>query len=136
MDVYFANDVDTVSANPQELIRTLPEGARFPIQAQAVGWMGQEAGRLWLANPDTPEGYRYYQAQVAALLQAYPQITRLVVWFRQGGTPWMELKVTEMPPRWQEEWQPRSRARRRPKSSGTPRRCSPSARSSARSTAR
>ena len=106
MDVYFATDVDTVSANPQELIRTLPENARFPIQAQAVGWMGQQAGRLWLANPDTPEGYRYYQAQVAALMQAYPQITRLVVWFRQGGTPWMEMKVAEMPPRWQEEWQP------------------------------
>ena len=38
------------------------------------------------------------------MLQAYPQITRLVVWFRRGGTPWMELKVAEMPPRWQEEW--------------------------------
>jgi hypothetical protein len=104
MDVFFANDVDTISANPQELIRTLPEAARFPIQAQAVGWMGQDAGKLWLANPETPEGHRYYKAQVAALMKAYPQITRLVVWFRQGGTPWMEVKVTEMPPRWQAEW--------------------------------
>ncbi|MCX6909911.1 MAG: alpha-glucuronidase family glycosyl hydrolase [Verrucomicrobia bacterium] len=104
MDVCFADDMDTISANPQELIRTLPENARFPIQAQAVGWMGQDAGKLWLANPDTPEGYRYYKAQVAALMKAYPQITTLVVWFRQGGTPWMEVKVAEMPPRWQEEW--------------------------------
>ncbi len=105
MDVHFATDVDTISANPQELIGTLPADARFPIQTQAVGWMGQEAGKLWLANPDVPEGYRYYRAQVAALMKAYPQITCLVVWFRQGGTPWMEVKVAEMPPRWQEEWQ-------------------------------
>jgi len=104
MGVFFADDVDTISANPQELIRTLPEDARFAIQTQAVGWMGQEAGKMWLANPDAPEGYRYYKAQVAALMKAYPQITTLVVWFRQGGTPWMEVKVAEMPPRWQEEW--------------------------------
>lgn len=104
MEVYFADDVDTISANPQELICTLPKEARFPIQTQVVGWMGQEAGKLWLANPETPEGYRYYKAQVAALMKAYPQITTLVVWFRQGGTPWLEVKVTEMPPRWQEEW--------------------------------
>ncbi|MBI5397196.1 MAG: hypothetical protein HZA91_18010, partial [Verrucomicrobia bacterium] len=105
MGVYFADDVDTVSANPQELIRTLPEAARFPIQTQTVGWMGQESGRMWLANPETPEGYRYYKVQVAALLKAYPHITCLVVWFRQGGTPWMEVKVAEMPARWREEWQ-------------------------------
>lgn len=105
MDVYFATDVDTISANPQELIGTLPEDARFPIQTQAVDWMGQEAGELWLADPDAPEGYRYYKAQVAALMKVYPQITCLVVWFRQGGTPWMEVKLAEMPPRWQEEWQ-------------------------------
>jgi hypothetical protein len=104
MGVFFANDVDTISANPQELIRTLPERARFPIQTQAVGWMGQEPGKLWLANPETPEGYRYYKAQVAALMKSYPQITTLVVWFRQGGTPWMEVKVAEMPSRWQAEW--------------------------------
>jgi lysophospholipase L1-like esterase len=105
MNVYFADDVDTISANPQDLILTLPEDARFSIQTQTVNWMGQEAGRLWLANPDTPEGYRYYKAQAEALLKAYPQITTLVVWFRQGGTPWMEVKVAEMPPAWQKEYE-------------------------------
>ena len=95
MDVYFADDVDTVSANPQELIQTLPEAARFATSG----------GKFWLANPDTPEGYRYYKAQVEALLAAYPQITCLVAWFRPGGTPWMEFTPTEMPPRWQEEFQ-------------------------------
>ena len=44
-------------------------------------------------------------AAVAALLKAYPQITSLVVWFRQGGTPWMEVKVAEMPPAWQREYE-------------------------------
>ncbi len=105
MEVCFADDVDTASANPQELILTLPREARFPIGVQAVQWMNQEAGRMWLADPDTPEGYRYYRTQVAALLADYPQITRLVVWFRTGGTPWMELKVAEMPAAWQKEYQ-------------------------------
>ena len=105
MDVYFAVDVDTVSAQSAGADRDAAGGGAVPVQVQADGWMGQAAGRMWLANPDTPEGYRYYRAQVAALMKAYPQITLLVVWFRQGGTPWMELKVAEMPPRWQAEWQ-------------------------------
>ncbi len=95
LDVYFAVDIDTISANPQALINTLPPAARFAT----------DNGKVWLANPDTPEGYRYYQAQVEALLKAYPQITWLVAWFRNGATPWMELKVSEMPVPWQEEYQ-------------------------------
>jgi hypothetical protein len=95
MNVYFADDVDTISANPQELIRTLPPAARFVTGG----------GRFWLADPDTPEGYRYYNAQVETLLAAYPQITCLVVWFRTGGTPWMDFTPAEMPPRWQSEFQ-------------------------------
>ena len=107
MEVYFAVDVDTGSANPQDLILTLPEDSRFAIQTKAggmTGLAGEGDHKFWLANPDTPAGYRYYQSQVAALMKAYPQITTLVVWFRQGRTPWMEVKVAEMPARWQEEW--------------------------------
>jgi hypothetical protein len=96
MEVYFADDVDTPSANPQELIETLPPQARFSTGAKQP---------LWLANPDTPEGYRYYRAQVESLLAAYPQITCLVVWFRTRGTPWMEAKLSELPPAWQTEYQ-------------------------------
>jgi hypothetical protein len=94
MEIYFANDVDTISANPQELIQTLPAAARF----------ASAGGKVWLADPDTPEGYRYYKAQAAALRAAYPQITCLVVWFRTGGTPWMDFSAGEMPPRWQQEF--------------------------------
>jgi hypothetical protein len=94
MNVYFADDVDTVSANPQALLATLPPAARFATSG----------GKFWLANPDTPEGYRYYKTRVETLLRAYPQITCLVAWFRTGGTPWMDFTPAEMPPRWQEEF--------------------------------
>lgn len=108
MDVYFALDVDTGSANPQDLILTLPESARFPVQTKAGGLSGihgEGNQAFWLANPDTPEGYTYYKAQLQALLTDYPQITTLVVWFRNGGTPWMDLKVTEMPADWRAQYQ-------------------------------
>lgn len=107
MDVCFALDVDTGSANPQDLILTLPEPARFAVQTKAGGLSGihgEGSQAFWLANPDTPEGYTYYKAQLQALLTDYPQITTLVVWFRNGGTPWMDLKVAEMPADWQEQY--------------------------------
>ncbi len=107
MEVFFADDVDTGSANPQELIRTLPESARFAIQTKAggmTGVRGEGDHTFWLANPETPEGFAYYKAQVAALLADYPQITTLVVWFRGGGTPWMDAKLAELPASWQAEF--------------------------------
>lgn len=94
MNVFFAVDVDTASSNPQELIETLPVEARFAVQG----------GKLWLPNPDTLDGYKYYKAQIDALMAVYPQITDLVVWFRTGGTPWLDFKVEEMPAAWQEEY--------------------------------
>jgi hypothetical protein len=97
MNVVFANDVDTVSANPQELILTLPPEARF---ATTTG----KNGTFWLPDPQTAEGYRFYKTQVQALLADYPQITTLAVWFRNGGTPWMDLKLDEMPKAWLEEY--------------------------------
>lgn len=101
MDVCLALDVDTGSANPQELILTLPESARFEVQKR----VNPKAGEFWLANPDTPEGYGYYKAQLDSLLAAYPQITDLVLWFRGGGTPWVNLKAGQMPETWQREYQ-------------------------------
>ena len=95
MDVYFAVDVDTPSANPQALIATLPESARFPINS----------GATWLANPDTPEGYKFYKAQVDALLGDYPEITTVVVWFRRDATPWSGLKLEDLPPAWKQQFE-------------------------------
>ena len=104
MGVVFAVDVDTPTANPQELVALLPESARFEVKAKAYSNVNKVAPSLWLPNPDTPEGDAYYRAQVEGLLKVYPQITRLVVWFRRGGTPWMALKVSDLPEAWQKEY--------------------------------
>jgi hypothetical protein len=93
MGVYFAVDVDTPSANPQELVGLLPESARFLTSKS-----------LWLPNPDTPEGDAFYRTQVEGLVKTYPQITKLVVWFRRGGTPWTDLKAADLPAAWQQEF--------------------------------
>lgn len=94
LGVTFALDVDTVSANPQDVIATLPPEARF------------RAGKCELANPDTPAGFAYYRAQVAQLLALYPQITRIAVWFRDptADTPWRKLRRSELPDAWQREF--------------------------------
>ena len=92
MSVTFALDLDTESANPQEMIRTLPASARIA------------SGKFHLANPDSPEGYAFYKAQVEQLLAAYPQITRLAVWFRPRRTPWAELKPEQFPGAWKREF--------------------------------
>ena len=88
LDVHFALDVDTRSSNPPEVIETLPERARF------------ESGGHPLANPDTPEGYAYYESMIDALMESYPQITDLVVWHRRGRTLWRRLKVEDFPEAW------------------------------------
>lgn len=93
LGVTFALDVDTASANPQEMILTLPASARIT------------AGKYQLANPDTPEGYAFYRAQVEQLLLTYPQITRLAVWFRNNATPWTDIKLNEFPAAWKSTFQ-------------------------------
>lgn len=94
LGVTFALDVDTPSANPPELIATLPANARF------------RSGPHELANPDTPEGFAFYQAQVDQLLACYPDLTRIAVWFRSpdSKTPWRRLQRSEMPVAWQHEF--------------------------------
>ncbi len=94
MGVTFALDVDTESANPQNVIKTLPASARF------------EHRGLQLVDPDAPEGYAYYRAEIAQLMTLYPQITQLAVWFRGGlNSPWRELQPAEFPAAWREQYQ-------------------------------
>jgi len=94
MDVYFAIDIDTESANPQDLITLLPESARFEVE------------RNWLAIPDTTEGYVCYKTQVEQLLRAYPDIDVLALWCRPGrrNGPWTRLTAERLPPQWQDEY--------------------------------
>lgn len=93
MHVCFALDVDTASANPQEVILALPEPARFRLAD----------GKTWLARPDVPEGHAYYRAQAKALLDLYPSVDRLAIWVRTGGTTWTGLKEEDLPPEWRGE---------------------------------
>ncbi len=94
MGVTFALDVDTESANPQNVIKTLPASARF------------EHRGLQLVDPDTPEGYVYYRAEIAQLMTLYPEITQLAVWFRGGlNSPWRELQPNEFPAAWRQQYQ-------------------------------
>jgi hypothetical protein len=100
----FCLDVDTPSANPPEQILRLPESARFEVNGATLT-MGKAAPkRLWIPNPDTPEGYAYYRAQVEGLVRAYPGMTQLVVWYRRSFTPWMELTPADFPPAWRQEY--------------------------------
>jgi hypothetical protein len=92
MHVTFALDVDTPAASPQSMMETLPPGARLT------------GGKYQLANPDTAEGYAYYRAQVRQLLEAYPEIDRLAVWFRRAATPWREMELSQFPPAWRKEF--------------------------------
>ncbi|MCP5067486.1 MAG: hypothetical protein GY946_13055, partial [bacterium] len=96
MDVILAVDMDTDSANPQALIMKLPEHARFPTS---------QGGAFWLPRPDVPEGHDYYKAQLAHLLEVYPQLDSFVLWFRQRGTPMLSLKVDDLPEDWRKEFE-------------------------------
>jgi hypothetical protein len=91
LGVTFALDVDTESANPQNILHTLPPAALI------------QSGSFVLANPDTREGYAYYRAQAKQLLETYPQIDRLAVWFRNSATPWRNVTPKDFPPAWRDQ---------------------------------
>lgn len=105
VDVYFALDVGTASANPQELIGLLSESARFQIKPRAFGQEIAEDEPFWLADPDTEEGYEFYKAQIEHLMKVYPQIDVLALWVRMQSTPWMGLELSELPPKWRKEYE-------------------------------
>ncbi len=88
--IHLAVDMDHYSCNPQNIIQTLPESARFKN--------GQ------LARPDRPEGYAYYKTQVKTLLETYPQLNTIIVWSRGEWTDWMTLKYEDLPKDWQAEY--------------------------------
>ncbi|MBN2326298.1 MAG: hypothetical protein JXR73_04025 [Candidatus Omnitrophica bacterium] len=98
VDVLFALDIDTFSSNPENIILTLPPGARLTVQGKPV------------ANPDAPEGFAYYQSRVQTLLKHYPQIDQIALWFRRSltgslGTIWRAVQVDDFPPDWKLEYQ-------------------------------
>lgn len=94
MRVIYAHDIDTKSANPQEIILTLPVSARIKV------------GEDWLANPETPEGYNYYKTQVGSLFNTYPEIDKLALWVRWSDdiTPWRKIRKNDFPVKWVDEY--------------------------------
>jgi hypothetical protein len=112
MGITFALDIDSEASNPQNVIATLPDSARFKIRFQST----EPATRhdphdLELADPDSREGYLYYKSEIEQLMKLYPQITQVAVWFRgapaspsSAGSPWNSLKPEEFPVAWREEY--------------------------------
>lgn len=100
MKIYFAFDMDTRSANPQEILTKLPDQAQL-----------KTADGFSLANPDTQEGFAFYHSQIMALIQDYPQVDKLVAWTRKYNpkppwkTPVRSLTPADFPAEWQEEYQ-------------------------------
>lgn len=92
MKINFAIDVDTWSANPQNIIKSLPVDCRIKLSKQDI------------VNPETEQGYQYYKAQVKSLLDSYPQITTITVWVRNESTVWRDIKAAQFPESWQNEW--------------------------------
>lgn len=92
MKINFAIDVDTWSANPRNIIESLPAGCRIKLKTQDV------------VNPETEDGYQYYKAQVRTLLGNYPHVSAITVWVRSGSTLWRDITPEQFPAVWQEEW--------------------------------
>lgn len=70
LEFNWAMDIDTGYANPQNVIQTLPEDSRIRM------W------DLYLARPDTDAGYLYYKNMVETVMNDYPAITNITVWWR------------------------------------------------------
>ncbi|MCC7497761.1 MAG: hypothetical protein IT160_09300 [Bryobacterales bacterium] len=100
MGVTFALDVDTSSANPQNIIAQLPVSARFSVNG------------FQLADPEAPEGRAYYRSQLEQLLKTYPEITRIAIWFRNSmNSPWRGIKRRDFPPSWRTRYEQALEAR-------------------------
>ncbi|NEW84326.1 MAG: hypothetical protein GZ094_18445 [Mariniphaga sp.] len=93
MKINFAIDVDTWSANPRNIIESLPAECRIKLKEQDI------------VNPETPDGYKYYKEQVKSLLTSYPQISTITVWVRHESSLWrLNIKPEQFPASWLNEW--------------------------------
>lgn len=95
MEVYFAFDFTTPSANPHELTDRLPQESKLLTTSNMV-----------FANPDTEEGYIYYKSQIRWLLENYPQIDVIAPWVRMGEVTVSgnALSLKKMPQSWRKEY--------------------------------
>lgn len=93
MEFNWSFDIDTIDGNPQDIIATLPESARFKV------------GDNWLARPDTEAGYRFFRKIIETTMKDYPALTKITVWWRHknntafGGLS-LTMKSAELPAEW------------------------------------
>jgi len=93
MKINFAIDVDTWSANPKNVIESLPPESRIQLKTQDI------------VNPETADGYLYYKAQIKSLLNSYPQISTITVWVRHERSLWrFNITPDQFPKSWLNEW--------------------------------
>lgn len=99
MDVCFALDVDTWMASPQNIIRTLPREALIKV------------GGYDTVNPESPDGRKYYEAQIKQLFSDYPEISVLTLWVRcpirdpgKRNSVWLLHTSATLPEEWREEY--------------------------------
>lgn len=91
LDIQFAIDVDTITANPASIIDTFPDSARYTLK--------DKKGKTFeYPNPDTSEGQAYFTTMVSSLLRDYPQIDQVVAWTRSGNvSPFTRMTPEELP---------------------------------------
>ena len=93
MGFNWAFDIDTSYGNPQNIIESLPEAARFPV------------GDLWLARPDTEAGYQFFRSMIKTTLDDFPAITKITLWSRNSrsdsfGGLTTGMTRDDLPPDW------------------------------------
>ncbi len=91
-----AVDVDTEAANPQNIITKIPKEALIINEG------------IYLVNPEHPEGYKFYKERLRKLLEDYPNVDELVIWFRRqkwhDWSWWRSIKRNHFPTRWKQEY--------------------------------
>jgi hypothetical protein len=93
MEFNWSFDIDTTFANPQDIIKTLPETDRFKV------------GEYWLARPDTKNGYLFFKKIIETTMTDYPAISKITVWWRGGtGASFGGLTNTMKPEHVPAEW--------------------------------
>ena len=96
MDICLAYDFDTDASNPQNIISTLPDSAKFKVNGR------------FCVRPDKPAGYAYYKKQMQTFKDLYPEMDMFTVWFRRNAglqALWREITKENLPPDWKAEFE-------------------------------
>ena len=94
MKVNFSFDVDMpLSFLKNTMIQNISEEDKFYISKADI----------WIPRPDKTGGYEFYKSQLDGLFSAYPMLTD-ITFFRRSRSFFKEARLTEMPVKWQDEY--------------------------------